>query len=255
MKPYLLKSVPVASISTGERFRKDYQDIEKLMDDIQKHSLIHPIAVLERGPDDWLLLAGGRRFTACKNLGFETIAAHVFEGPMDELEIREIELCENISRADLTFVERAKLTEQIHSLQIAKYGQAIGSGGGKASTRNTAELIGRSHTTVEQDLELARALQSMPSIAAAKNKSEALKLWNKEKEKILREELATRLENKKASTPVELRQRQLSDNYVIGDFFEHSALFPAETFHVCEVDPPYGIASRTQRNSRRLSSL
>ena len=77
-----LKEIPLNEIDFGDRVRKDYGDIKELITSFKKEGIIQPLAVMEIfwSPDDgdepahkYLLLAGGRRYTAAKeskrNLG------------------------------------------------------------------------------------------------------------------------------------------------------------------------------------------
>jgi hypothetical protein len=60
---------PIASIKIGKRHRRDLGDVAALAASIEDIGLINPITVDENG----LLLAGGRRLAACKQLGWKQI--------------------------------------------------------------------------------------------------------------------------------------------------------------------------------------
>lgn len=66
---------PIASITIGPRFRRDFGDIETLAASIAEDGLIQPIAVTPDG----LLLAGHRRLLACKLLGWQAIPVSIME--------------------------------------------------------------------------------------------------------------------------------------------------------------------------------
>jgi site-specific DNA-methyltransferase (adenine-specific) len=240
MTEAILKNIPIAAINFGERYRQDFPEIESLKADIQKNQLIHPIAVLDNKDGTFLLLAGGRRLQACTDLQYTRIAAHVYEPPLNELEIRSIELAENIHRENLTFSEKANLTMRVHDLYVEMYGKAMGPAEGQ-SYSDTAKLLSMSRSHISQDIELARAIEAMPSLAQAKNKTEAIKLWNRAKEKVLSKELSDRYEKRKAETSLDKQLKDIANSYCLGNFFESVKNIPDRSIHVCEVDPPYGI--------------
>lgn len=86
-----ISEMAIASISIGERVRKDMGDIAALSASIGKHGLLHPPAVTSDG----LLIAGHRRILACTSLGMDTIPVRVIDvgdllsAERDENEVRK----------------------------------------------------------------------------------------------------------------------------------------------------------------------
>ena len=86
-----ISEMSIASISIGERVRKDMGDIAALSASISKHGLLHPPAVTSDG----LLIAGHRRILACANLGMNTIPVRIIDvgdllsAERDENEVRK----------------------------------------------------------------------------------------------------------------------------------------------------------------------
>ena len=70
-----MTTFPLDSIKIGSRFRQDHGDIGALARSIADIGLLHPIVVTQHGH----LLAGRRRFEACRSLGWETIPVTVME--------------------------------------------------------------------------------------------------------------------------------------------------------------------------------
>src|SRR5262245_2522923 len=103
-----LKHIKIEDILFENRAREDYGDLEELKASITENGVIQPISVRS---SDLRLLAGGRRYTACSELGFTTIPAIVLD--VDEIGAKEVELIENIHRKDFTWAERANLTAEI----------------------------------------------------------------------------------------------------------------------------------------------
>ena len=79
-------------------------NLEELCSSIQQKGLLQ--AVLVRTLDDhYEIVAGNRRFRACKILGWKKIACHVLE--LDDKNAFEISLVENIHRRTLSPIEEA----------------------------------------------------------------------------------------------------------------------------------------------------
>ena len=66
-------TVAISSIKIGKRYRRDLGDIAALAISITDIGLLHPITVDE----ERRLLAGARRLTACKQLGWKEIPVRV----------------------------------------------------------------------------------------------------------------------------------------------------------------------------------
>lgn len=109
--------VPIEEIIVGDRRREDMGDITGLAESIRQFGLLHPIVVDEQKR----LVAGGRRLTACKSLGWQEVEV-TFLGELSEDELSEIELEENLQRKDLTDAERSKKIKRLVDLakQIIK---------------------------------------------------------------------------------------------------------------------------------------
>lgn len=83
-------------------------DEDKLIDlaeSIKEHGVLQPILVAPRD-DKYMIIAGERRYRACKRAGLQTIPALIRE--LDEEKIMELALIENVQRDDLTAIEEAR---------------------------------------------------------------------------------------------------------------------------------------------------
>ncbi len=245
-----LLTIPITSIDPGTRYRKDYGDISEMCFSIQKHGQISPITVsLNPKPNStqpYLLAAGGRRLNAFTKLAetddkYLTIDAKVFEKILTELELRNIELCENIHRKDFDYAEKLKITaevqrlnEKIHGKKVAKTPDAAG-----WSQADTAKLLGKSPASVAQDLKLAKAIEMVPELANCKNKNDAMKKLRNMEKTIINNKLSKDYEAAaKNSGGV---AHQLINSYIVGDFFEKVKKIPDNSINFCEIDPPYAI--------------
>ena len=87
--------------------RKSF-DEDKLIDlaeSIKEHGVLQPIIVTPRG-DNYMIIAGERRFRASKRAGLSTIPALVRE--LDDEKIMELALIENVQRDNLSPIEEAR---------------------------------------------------------------------------------------------------------------------------------------------------
>jgi len=233
-----------SQIEVGERFRKDYGNIDRLVNSILSVGIIQPLAVKRLGEDTYRLLAGGRRFQAVTKAKVEIVPIRIYDKELGELEMRSIELMENVERKDLEWQEEVALTEEIHNLQMTIHGGAKKSTSADAtgwSVRDTSDLLMRSAGTISQDLKLARIAKSVPEFSKAKTKSEALKLLRKGEEEILLAELASRVAAKEAASGEDLIMKTLRDSYLCTDVITGIEGLPDKSIELAEIDPPYGV--------------
>ena len=80
------------------RIRKDIGDLEVLQSSIEKVGLINPVLIDEKNN----LIAGFRRLTACKNLGWPEIEVTVVTLNGDQIKMLDVEIAENFFRKDFT---------------------------------------------------------------------------------------------------------------------------------------------------------
>ena len=87
--------------------RKDFDEeaLNELAESIKKHGLIQPIVVRSRMGGGYEIIAGERRWRACRIANLRTVPVVVRE--MDEREVMEVALIENLQREDLNPVEEA----------------------------------------------------------------------------------------------------------------------------------------------------
>ena len=108
--------VTLSDIEFGDRRREDYGDLQELAHSLKVRGMITPMAV-EATPDKdkpYLLVAGGRRYKASEIAPLENVPVRIYEGPLSDLDFREIELYENVHRKDLDYKERVKQEREIH---------------------------------------------------------------------------------------------------------------------------------------------
>lgn len=99
--------IPLDRIDVEKRLRPvDHDYVLLIAESLRERGLDTPIAVAAAGPDGrHRLVAGGHRVAAARELGWETIAARIFEG--DELQQQLQEIDENLIRRELSPLDRA----------------------------------------------------------------------------------------------------------------------------------------------------
>ena len=95
------KAISEIIVLEQTRIRKDLGDIIALETSIGKIGLLNPIIIDERNR----LLAGYRRLTACRNLGWHEIEVKVVTTDSDAMKMLDIEVDENLFRQDFSLEE------------------------------------------------------------------------------------------------------------------------------------------------------
>ena len=230
-----VQNVHVSKITEGERFRKDLGDLATLIASITEKGIEVPLIVSQ----DFTLLAGGRRLAAAKQIGLRDIPC-VIRKTNDELDLREVELLENVMRKDMTWTERAMLEKRIWDLRTAK--------DPKWTMEKQGNELDTSKSQVHRRLTLAKALEEIPELAEAKSEDEAWKMLKGMEEQVVRE---VALEKAKADPKNQVKKVRLAlDNYIIGNALEQIRNVNSGAIHFCEVDPPYGIDYDTYQGNR-----
>ena len=88
--------------------RKDLGDLEELRESIREHGVMQNLTVIPKPLpclDEYYILIGHRRFAASEGILTE-LPCVIVENLSDREQIG-IMLCENLQRADLTFIEQA----------------------------------------------------------------------------------------------------------------------------------------------------
>lgn len=104
--------VPIESIIVKKRIRKELGDLGPLMDSLRRFGLMNPVLINRRN----VLIAGGRRLQAARELGWKTINAIVIEAS-DELTRLEYEIEENIQRREFNDEETSQAYAKLYALR------------------------------------------------------------------------------------------------------------------------------------------
>ncbi len=85
----------------------DEESLSELASSIKEKGVLEPILVRKTN-ENYVIIAGERRWRASKLAGKSTVPAIVIE-PRDEKEVREIQIIENLQREDISPIERARV--------------------------------------------------------------------------------------------------------------------------------------------------
>ena len=105
--------IPIEKIfrdETQPRKEFDKEKINELAQSIKKNGLIQPIIVIKKDIDNFLLVAGERRWRAAQSTQIKVLPALLLPEDLDK---DEISLIENIQREDLKVSEEAKAYQRL----------------------------------------------------------------------------------------------------------------------------------------------
>ena len=134
--------VPIAKVeprAEQPRNRFDDEALQELADSIAQYGLIQPITVRRRDSGYYQIIAGERRWRACRMAGLIEVPVRVIEA--DDRRVAELALVENLQREDLNPIEEAKG----YKLLIEEYG---------LTQEDAARSVGRSRPAVTNAMRL-----------------------------------------------------------------------------------------------------
>ncbi len=116
-----LSAIKVSNFNTWKDIDAGTEDtsLVDLANSILEQGLLMPIIVRPLPGGEYYVIAGQRRLLACRLLGWQTISATVRDN-LDETKATVVSLIENVQRADLNPIDKAKAYSAIYH----KYGDA-----------------------------------------------------------------------------------------------------------------------------------
>lgn len=141
------RRIPLTAIALSKsnpRKSFDKAALAELAESIKRHDVLQPILVRPNGGEKFEVVAGERRFRAAKDAGLTDIPATV--RTLTDAEVLEIQVVENLQRADLHELEEAEGYEQLLKCAHAD--------GKKYSVEEIAAKVGKSRSYVFARLKL-----------------------------------------------------------------------------------------------------
>jgi len=131
--------LPINSIKPNpDQPRQAFGDLSELVASIKEKGILEPLLVRPR-EDGFELIAGERRWRACKEVGLDRVPCIIKD--VDDREMLEIALIENMQRKDLTPFEEAEGLQTLAEKFAYTHAQI-------------AQVIGKSRTSVTESLSL-----------------------------------------------------------------------------------------------------
>jgi len=164
----------------------DESKLRELADNIKQNGLLQPIVVRRIKENEYIIIAGERRYRAHKLLGLPSVKARVIE--CDDKTAYELTLLENLQREDLNIIEEAKGYEYLKS----KFGYSLDelskvTGKSPSNISNILSILKEDQEIQKYVLDKTLTLAAYVWIKQLPNKKEKLKLLQ-----LLREEKVKR---------------------------------------------------------------
>lgn len=121
------------------RKRFDEVELQALADSIAQHGLLQPLAVRDMSNGYYQIIAGERRWRACRLAGLSEVPVTVVEA--DDRTVMELALVENLQREDLNPMEEA----EGYRVLLEEYG---------LTQEQAAQQVGKSRSAVANALRL-----------------------------------------------------------------------------------------------------
>jgi ParB/RepB/Spo0J family partition protein len=134
-------------VERTERQRRSLTAIDELAESIHRIGLINPIVVTSDG----VLVAGERRLSACRQLGWTSIPIQ-FTDELSLEELQAIELEENVKRVNLTWQEEVEALARFHAFKTAN--EPVW------TQEDTANALGYSQPDVSKKLAVAAEMHN-----------------------------------------------------------------------------------------------
>ncbi len=232
--------IPTESIIVGDRAREEMGDLDSFESNMKEAGLISPLAVKDNQNGTYTLLAGERRFVILKRNEVDDIPVRIYEQDLTEIEMKVIEKSENFFRKDMEYWEFDKLVLEIQTMQQELHGaKAPGPGDTGWGTEDTGEMMGgMSKAAVSGAVRRAESREAFPALFdSCKTQSDAIKVLKKVDEAMVKHTIAQKLESSKSEGAL----HEISNGFILEDFFKGVKQIPDKVMHLVEVDPPYGI--------------
>ena len=149
------------------RQRQELGDLSSLIASIQRFGLINPITITADGQ----LIAGERRFTACREIGLLEVPVRYFED-LTPRQLKLIELDENVKRKDIEWKEHVRAVKEYNDLSLEENPDMLAS--------EIADELGMNAFTFSRHLGIAQYLaDGHEGVVNAPQLSTARGIWER----------------------------------------------------------------------------
>jgi len=161
--------------------RKELGDLEELAASIRVHGLINPIVVERHGNRRFRIVAGERRFRACKMAGLAQVQAIIRS--LEEQSRIEIQLIENLHRKDLGAVEEARVYQRlIDEFGLTQESLAARIGKSQPAINQTLRILALPDSILEESRDAANVTKStLLELARERDPERQARLWERAK--------------------------------------------------------------------------
>lgn len=209
-------------VDRAKRQRRELNDIESLANSIRQNGLINPPVIRKDGE----LIAGERRWTAVRSLGWTHVPVQFIED-LSELEVHAIELEENIRRVDLPWQDQCLAVEAYHQLRLKQDPEW--------TATQTAEALGLAASKITEKRQVAQELaRGNERVASAPKYSTAQSIVQRETQRRKASVLADVAEP--GVVPAAKTVPLLNE-----DFHDWAAAYTGQRFNFIHCDFPYGV--------------
>lgn len=222
------------TIDRSVRQRRELTGIDELAASIAATGLINPPVITREG----ILVAGERRLTACRQLGWSSIPVQYAED-LDPLALHMIELEENVKREELPW--------QDHAAAVAEYHRLRGDIDPSWNQQQTAKALGITPAYASQLLAVSKAVEAKDALVLAAPKiSTAIGIVQRKAERqrtaVLRDLAGPEPEaadTPEGSAPVPSALASI----LTGSFENWAADYTGPKFSFIHCDFPYGVVA------------
>jgi ParB/RepB/Spo0J family partition protein len=137
--------IPLTSLESNPRYPRtefDAGEMASLVESVQKYGILQPLIVTLKDAGIYVLIAGERRLRAARTAGLDELPVVIYPDATEREQL-ELALIENIQRADLNPLEKARAYQQLIDVF-------------KLSHEDVAARVGQHRSTVSNTLRLLK---------------------------------------------------------------------------------------------------
>lgn len=151
-----LSAITVSDFNARKDLSAGTEDtgIRELADSIRDKGLLSPIMVRRQANGGFELIAGQRRFLACQQLQMPSISA-IVRDDLDDTDATVISLVENVHRADMSPIDKARAYQRIHD-RYGTYAEVARQAGVSAQTVKKYLSLLALHPAIQERISTAQ---------------------------------------------------------------------------------------------------